>query len=55
MVIIGYDVSDPNPDNHYWILKNSWGPDWGEAGYFRIVYGKNMCDVIRYVHAVNVL
>lgn len=41
MLIVGYD------DNQgCWIVKNSWGTGWGQAGYALIGYGE--CDIDKY-------
>jgi len=40
--IIGWGEENGTP---YWIVANSWGPDWGEDGFFRILRGKNECDI----------
>ena len=37
VVLVGWDEPE-----QAWILRNSWGTDWGEDGYMRIRYGTSM-------------
>lgn len=36
VLLVGYGVEN---STKYWKIQNSWGPDWGEDGFFRMVRG----------------
>lgn len=45
MNIVGYG-RDEKLGRDYWVVRNSWGPNWGEGGYIRIARNEdNMCGV----------
>lgn len=49
--IVGYDRTGDIP---YYIVRNSWGPDWGIDGYLHIKIGGNVCGVASAVQTVAV-
>ncbi len=46
-------------DVPYWRIRNTWGTDWGEDGFVRVLYGNKMCGmyytVLPGIHALCVL
>ncbi len=61
IVLVGYGKVDPDVDrvlgrfcSEYWIIRNSWGGNWGEKGFFRLcmdqasIYEWGNCHVNKY-------
>jgi len=46
---VGVDVA-----SGFWIVRNSWGTNWGESGFIRLAYGQNTCAIANDPTFVNV-
>jgi len=42
VLAVGYGRED---GLDYYLVKNSWGTQWGDKGYLKIVRGRNMCGI----------
>lgn len=40
--ILGWGVEKNQP---YWLVANSWGTEWGDKGFFKILRGVDECGI----------
>merc|ERR1712088_329736 len=42
VTVVGYGTESGKP---YWVVKNSWGANWGDGGYIKIARGNSECGI----------
>lgn len=50
VLVVGYGT-DNKTNMDYWLIKNSWGLDWGDSGYLRLARNINStCDIVSHAY-----
>jgi len=53
VLLVGWGVDTDG--TRYWRIQNSWGPEWGEAGFFRIIMDENESGIESIGEAADVV
>ena len=47
VVVSAFHSSTGASDKAYYLVRNSWGPSWGESGHIKLAHGVNICNITR--------
>ncbi|KAM4748062.1 cathepsin K-like [Rhinophrynus dorsalis] len=59
IIIVGYGTEPAKNEGEeatdYWIIKNSWGEEWGEKGFAKVKRNVNQCKIEEMVATADIL